>query len=110
MPIRNICVARGSLSTVGSSALYSTPANNAFILKDIRVSGPSAAANVILYLTGPAGNPTIVLAKLALDVGQQPGGWSGWAVINAGDFLAINTDTVGVGYWVSGAVLPYATP
>lgn len=106
--IRNTCVVRGASSAAGTVALYQTPAGSNFILKDIRLGGPTAAANVTLYVTGPGGNPTVQIAKVALAAGQTAGGWAGWLVINAGDFLAATFDVAGVGYWVSGAVLPFA--
>lgn len=105
---RNVCVVRAASIAAGTIALYQVPAGNQFILKDVRLQGPTGAANVTLFITGPAGNPTLAIAKVALAAGQAYGGWSGWLVINGGDFLAANFDVAGIGYWVSGAVLPFA--
>jgi hypothetical protein len=108
-PIRNTCVARGVIAANEYLGVYSIPPGYVLLLKDIRLYCSDAAgstANVNIYPSGGSG-------YLPLELVDVPGAaaahaWVGWIALNSGDAIAIQAGTAEVGYWISGALLPYA--
>ena len=110
MTVRNACVARGSVPADGTPTVYTVPANFVLLLKSIAVmstvttTAPNAlgihaadgSATLYLFAGQLTANAT-VLQSLEIH-------------LNGGDSIFIYAGDQTVEYWLSGAVLPYATP
>lgn len=106
-PIRNYCVARGSISSSGFVSLYVVPDSNAFILKTVHlVNSPNAVNTLHLYLRDAAGSVLIEFFNESVQ-GSSFATWSGWTVLNAADQLYFNSSGAPTEYWVAGALLPF---
>lgn len=107
MTVRNACVARGEVPTVGWTVVYTVPSNFVLLLKSIllenggsnpltariRLAPLGTSLNVQLGGQSIQGNATLVL--------------SNWLALNGGDQIIVDTNGLPTKYWISGALLPY---
>lgn len=108
-PVRNFCIARGVLAATGLKGVYTVPAATSLILKSVYVYlSTGGSANCSAYAYSRAGDALLVFAHLSVS-GYLPSSWQSELVLNDGDVVALSPDVVGVTYWVSGALLPYAS-
>ena len=110
MTVRNSCVARGQTVAGTGKVLYTVPNNFVLLLKDIRVGNiGTVAGNLYLSLHAADGSVALDVYDTAT-VASGLYSWSGWIALNGGDFLYMLHTNAAAAYWLSGALLPYATP
>lgn len=106
--VRNWCIARGALPANVMVVVFTVPADNTLILKNVRlflnqqVTTPSF--NTLLQTASGAAVP------VAWNTPIPAAGFISlefWSVLNAGDQLAMSC-TGASHYWCSGALLPLA--
>lgn len=110
MTVRNACVARGLLAAVGAPTVYTVPAGNVLLLKSIALVNSNASSSNVQVLVRAVDGSAQVPGEQVTLAGGASAYWSGWIALNGGDTIIINTSQPTLGYWISGAVLPYATP
>lgn len=105
--IRNYCVARGTVNANEVIAPFQVPADSALILKSIKIqclAGPPGSC--VVYVRDATGVHQVVVADIMItDV--MIASWDSWMVLNATDFILLQSLTIQFSYWISGAVLPY---
>lgn len=105
--VRNACVARGTIAAAGGAVVYTVPANTVFLIKSVVLTlQPAGPTSYLIILKPGDGSVTVFLAEGSL-AQSATSLWQGWAAMNAGDVVQINSSVGGLAYWVSGAVLPY---
>jgi hypothetical protein len=85
--------------------LYISPNGWRTIVKDMRWDNAGQAATTIVVIAGnQAGTTQINLVHDAME-GNSIGSWTGWLVMDPGDYLSINSSTTGFSAWFSGTQL-----
>lgn len=108
--VRNLCVARGTLTNARvASVVYSVPAAHVLLVKTISVM--SATAETINVFWMAAGGTSYHVHTSSLVSPNFHDTWETWAAINGGDAIYLNTaGTAAIQYWISGALLPNSAP
>jgi hypothetical protein len=109
MPVRNACIAAGSVTAGSLPYVYTVPASSVLLLKAVILdneSGSSSATEVILNSSQFAIAVRLFSQSVAATSQYL---WSGWVAMNAGDTIQVYSATEPLDYWLSGAVLPYWT-
>lgn len=97
-------------SGAGPTQLWKNPDGWVTLVKYAYMSNQgTAAVNPILYLQSSTGSTQVRLFIDPIPVGKTAN-WTGWAVMEASDVLAVYVDQAGFNIWVSGAVLPLTYP
>ena len=97
--------------TAGTAGVvYTVPAQNAFLFKSVVLwnsTATAASVNVILAATSPSVQVYSNVISVAPSTNYS---WSGWIALNGGDIIYVYPVGSSINYWISGALLPYATP
>lgn len=106
--IRNTCVARGSVPANSNTTIYTVPTDFAFICKSINFHN-ATTTQVQGQANAIASDGTHVAITPLETVPNQSGiQWSGWTVLNSGDSISLGCLGATMGYWIAGALLPFA--
>jgi len=99
------CLGFGSFPAAGTVTAAECPEWATLIVKSVYLSNYSGAEALIqIYLQDP---PTGTGASIFWDIvgANETIGWQGWAVLEHGQRLIINSPATTVHYWVSGTAL-----
>jgi hypothetical protein len=109
MTVRNSAFAVGSAANPANLPIYTVPDNNVLLLKQASFTNSGtlgAPISVILYR--PSTTLPVFLPALTPDANGRAV-WSGWVALNGGDQIVLSVATATCYFWLSGALLPYAT-
>ena len=104
MPVRTQKLAVGNSAPFGTSkTLYTCPAGETTIVKDIRVENGGTGGNlVVVFLSSGAGDVAVLRSTLAAnDIASR----ELWAVLRPGDLIRIFASAGTCNAWISGAEL-----
>lgn len=107
MTIHSHVLGRGNGTPGVYTTIYQAPANQVAIVKSVYLNNDngSATRNVGLVLAkSDLSIYAYLLEAFPLGVGQSTS-WSGWAVLEATDKLAVFALVDSIMYWASGAIL-----
>ena len=107
-PIRNGCIARGTIPTTEFVVVFTVPAGFGLILKNIFVTDVSGAASGwTAYVAPSTQDPLVTFAGKALAANESDA-FNGWTALNENDLVFLHCSGAGLRYWCAGAVLPFA--
>ena len=109
--IRNFAVAQGVAPAGANTLVYVVPDSHAFIFKSLKIAAtaPTPTAVVSLYLGSGSAGANDFFDHFDISSGN-PVDFGTWFVMNAGNAVYLYVLEVDITYWISGAVLPYASP
>lgn len=107
-PIRNACVARGSIPAGVTSAIYTVPAGYVLLLKHVLWSPSSPNPYTAQAFFGIPSQSPLVKAHDEAAGANAVVSWELWTALNGGDTLYLRSDGSGASFWVAGALLPFA--
>ena len=104
MPTASKRLAAGQTTlTKPVSTVYTCPPNHSTICKSLYLFNWAATAIATsIYLTSPG--VTLYLVSRSIEAAGS-WFWEGWAVLETGDQIVVNTDVAGLAYWISGSEL-----
>jgi hypothetical protein len=93
-------------STTGNVVFgFTCPAGYVTLVKTAYLfNSTSTTVEAVLYVGSPAFGGVLRILDASM-VANGEAAWSGWVVLNPGDFVGANLGVAGVVLWVSGAVL-----
>jgi len=107
--IRNACVARGEIPASGFYTAFTVPDSHVLLLKDARsYAGIGVDFQFNFYANGAGDGITVEIAQHS-HVSLSGVVTQTWLALNAGDQIIVQTNIPQAWYWISGALLPFAS-
>lgn len=108
MTTRSTRLAALQIAAAGDVVAFTCPASNVTLVKYLYVQNAASATNhVVMYLEASGGAAFCTIYEQDI-VTNTLGSWAGWAVLEAGDRVHLNTNAAPTWIWLSGAILPAA--
>lgn len=97
------------MDAAAGAVVYTVPDGFVLLLKDARLRPHGSVEwTADMYAAAAGGGPAVFVIH-EIGTAGTPITWEGWIALNGLDVISLATTGDAVDYWISGALLPYAS-